>query len=304
VLALFLGAGGLLGRRNLVLGVGLLVFAGTLADRAVARRALRRLAVDAHLTPLAAVGERMALAIEVRGVNLPAQVETTYPWPLGPLRASRDRRGAAELVATARGLVRQVVVDVQVRGPLGLVDVRRAARITWDAPSAIGPALDPHPVAWPVARGLVPGFEAVAPTGRELPRGVRPYRPGDPRRQVHWKATAKVGALMVRETEGDATVAVLVVLQMGGPGPGAEAAASRARRAVEDALGRGWSVRLRSAEEAARPDDPPAVKERLVLDRASLLRQLAAAVPAPVPAPTVRSDALVRLISDGGDRWI
>ena len=34
------------------------------------------------------------------------------------------------------------------------------------------------------------------------PRGVRPYRPGDHRRWVHWPATAHSGELMVREMEG------------------------------------------------------------------------------------------------------
>lgn len=44
------------------------------------------------------------------------------------------------------------------------------------------------------------------------PVGVREYRPEDPRRHVHWKATARLGQLQVRVPETVSQAAVLLVL--------------------------------------------------------------------------------------------
>lgn len=45
----------------------------------------------------------------------------------------------------------------------------------------------------------------------ELAKTVRPYRPGDALRQIHWKVTARTGELTVRENEGEAPSRGLVV---------------------------------------------------------------------------------------------
>ena len=42
--------------------------------------------------------------------------------------------------------------------------------------------------------------------------GVREYRPGDPRRHIHWRSTARLGRLVVREFEEEATSRVAVVV--------------------------------------------------------------------------------------------
>jgi uncharacterized protein (DUF58 family) len=42
--------------------------------------------------------------------------------------------------------------------------------------------------------------------------GVRPYRPGDPRRFVHWRSSARLGALVVREFEEHVQTRVVLVL--------------------------------------------------------------------------------------------
>ncbi len=65
------------------------------------------------------------------------------------------------------------------------------------------------------------GSASPVPAGLGDPRGVRPYTSGDPRRSVHWPATAHVGALMVRETERtvEDPVVIDVVLPTDGPRP-------------------------------------------------------------------------------------
>jgi uncharacterized protein (DUF58 family) len=44
--------------------------------------------------------------------------------------------------------------------------------------------------------------------------GVRAYRPGDPQRSVHWKATARAGALQVRQYEPTRSMSVVLCLNI------------------------------------------------------------------------------------------
>ncbi len=48
--------------------------------------------------------------------------------------------------------------------------------------------------------------------------GVREYRPGDPRRSVHWRSTARAGRLVVREFEEEVASKVALVLGGGDQG--------------------------------------------------------------------------------------
>ncbi len=52
-------------------------------------------------------------------------------------------------------------------------------------------------------------------TGQDEVRGVRGFEPGDPRRSVHWRATARHGALMVRQSEGPRGAHVRVAIAGG-----------------------------------------------------------------------------------------
>jgi uncharacterized protein (DUF58 family) len=42
--------------------------------------------------------------------------------------------------------------------------------------------------------------------------GVRPYQPGDPFRRIHWKASARAGALATRQFEATTRLGILIVL--------------------------------------------------------------------------------------------
>ncbi len=96
-----------------------------------------------------------------------------------------------------RGLYRVEQLRVEFSDPLGLVvrrlDVRtRAELLAHPLPSAASLA--------PPMRALMGSIERPAlledPTAT---RGVRPYRPDDPLRRVHWPQTARTGDLMARE---------------------------------------------------------------------------------------------------------
>ncbi|MCA8957635.1 MAG: DUF58 domain-containing protein, partial [Planctomycetes bacterium] len=65
----------------------------------------------------------------------------------------------------------------------------------------------------------------VSDAGGELgPSGLREYRTGDPLRDVHWKATARRGNLVVREHEATSGPGIEVQLDLRDAGPRLEAA--------------------------------------------------------------------------------
>lgn len=47
--------------------------------------------------------------------------------------------------------------------------------------------------------------------------GVRPYRPGDPLRSVHWKATGRVGSLQVKQFEHTVNLNVMICVNLDEP---------------------------------------------------------------------------------------
>ena len=104
------------------------------------------------------------------------------------------------------------------------------------------------------------------------PRGARPYRPGDSRRQVHWRATAHAGELMVRELEGPSTEPITVTVILPLDPTEAERVAERALGTVVQLLQRGAPVILSTVEYSGRVVS-------LVTDRRGAGRRLARAVP-------------------------
>jgi len=81
-------------------------------------------------------------------------------------------------------------------------------------------------------------------------RSMREYRPGDDPRDVHWKAAARSGALMVREYEGEESPGIWVCLDAAAP-PGEDAeraveiAAAIAARTLREGREVGFATQLR-----------------------------------------------------------
>ena len=128
------------------------------------------------------------------------------------------------------------------------------------------------------------------PSGAGEPRGVRPYRPGDTRRSVHWPATSHVGSLMVRENERqtDDPVVVELVLPADPVGRRGRIGAGHGRRSPTTwpAAGRWCSAPLEADGHVI----------RVVRDRIDLGRRLARAVGSPAgaagprgPSPTAEA---------------
>jgi uncharacterized protein (DUF58 family) len=176
--------------------------------------------------------------------------------------------GEITLVPTERGVVDDLVVDLWSTAPLGLWSWRRRDRIVLATPLYVAPAI-----------GAVDLLELrqLHGAGDELPRGVRPYAPGDDRRHVHWLATAREGELMIRELETTAGGRVRIV---GGLGVDArvEERASWLHGVGLAALALGLDVELVTLERSG-------AVVATVPSAQALARRLAAAVAGGVPSP-------------------
>jgi len=127
--------------------------------------------------------------------------------------------------------------------------------------------------------------EALRPRGQEVQgrsadesevAGLRDFAPGDSARRVHWRASWRRGALLVRNAEGDAAGESEVVLRTRGAAGGEpfERAVERAAAQAEAGLRAGLRVGLRTDGAALAPGAGP-------IHRARLLGYLALVQPEP-----------------------
>lgn len=168
--------------------------------------------------------------------------------------------GAAEVVlqreATARGMHHEHVIRVVTRAPFGLAE--RRCTLRGRGRLIVHPALRPPVELAAAGQGESPAGRP-ARTGHEL-HGLREWRQGDTRRQVHWRASAKRGepVVVVPELTREPRLAMVVVGAAGDPDW--EQLLSVAAWTAVEALRSGSSVRLTAA---GAPDllgtDPTAV---------------------------------------------
>jgi len=231
-----------------------------------------------------AVDVAVAASSRVRITPLDPPGEPVFAGPT----ARRDRRsdGAARpglatmvLRPVRRGVIGHVLVEVASAAPFGLLWWTRRVALRLPTEVHVGPRLgapDPSSAVAGATRG--DGTRHVPGDASEV-RGVRPYRPGDSRRQVHWPATAHTGALMVRETEAPAARPAQVVAFLPADPDAAERAAARALGTVVSLQRAGVPVVLTTLE-------PAGVRVAPVTDRRAASRRLARAVPGqPAPPP-------------------
>jgi uncharacterized protein (DUF58 family) len=201
--------------------------------------------------------------------------------PTGPpAPGTGAARGTRDVVVTIiperRGVLTKVTVESSSSAPFGLLWWAREVEVPLPRPLHVAPRSgEPRPM------GTVPehpaGDAAIrVPAGTGEPRGVRPYRPGDTRRSVHWPATSHVGSLMVRENERQTDDPVFVELVLPADLLAAEAECETAMASLTVSLMRGRAVVLGTRE----PEGPVV---RVVRDPIDLGRRLARAVPAPDP---------------------
>jgi uncharacterized protein (DUF58 family) len=155
--------------------------------------------------------------------------------PGGPVSYHLPRlpAGASRLVTWQfampdRGRHRLAGVRMTTRFPFGLFS--KGSRVLLAREVLVYPAI--RPVEPPQVRdaGATPGAAAGRRGhGHEL-HSLREYRPGDDHRLIHWRSTARVQVLTVREFETDATLDTRIrLVGAGGATP------ERVERAVSDA---------------------------------------------------------------------
>ncbi len=182
-----------------------------------------RYAVDLELDSRRVnIGDRAIGRLDVRNTGqrslLPARIEL----PVGravaafdlPLLAKDDAHEELFTVPTRRRAVIVIGPVRSVRGdPLGLL--RRVQ--TWTEPTE----LYVHPRTVPLSSGVA-GFlkDVEGITTHDLSssdvsfHALRDYVPGDDRRAIHWRTTARTGRLMVRQFEETRRAHLLVLLSL------------------------------------------------------------------------------------------
>jgi len=141
-----------------------------------------RFRVVVELELLLADGQVLRVAGEVPTVDDVAEVQLRLP-------------------VLERGLYRVQNVRVRSSYPLGLFVARRSV----EAPGEL--AVYPAPAELVTARSGQEGLSellggSASGPGQDQPSSLRDYREGDELRSIHWRATARRGALVVKEWEG------------------------------------------------------------------------------------------------------
>jgi uncharacterized protein (DUF58 family) len=262
-----LAAGVVLDQRDLV-RVGILVLALPVTAAVYLTRARYRVAAHRHLdrtrTP---VGSVVRVELEVRNASrmttplllaqdalppelgaaegegarfvlprIPAAGQTTVSYGVRPVRRGRYTIGP---------------LSVRLADPFGFCQILRTFAVT--AKVSVLPAITPLRISrlggqWSLGgesrqRGIT--------TGGEQDVTTRPYRPGDDRRRVHWRTTARTGELSVRREEQpwQSRVTVLLDTRFAVHSPGSrsesfEFAVSAAASISAAMINGGYGVRL------------------------------------------------------------
>lgn len=242
--------------------VGGFLAVGLLAPAVAVSRARCRV-VSAPLDAVA--GQRVVVEIETSGA-----LELRAGAGGAPSLSGPDRRCRLEVVAPGRGVATSLAVTVASAAPFGFLWWTRPMVLVLTRPMAVAPRTgpaDPTLVQGAQSGGVAPG----AARADEL-RGVRPYIAGDPRRLVHWPATAHTGALMVRETERLRRQPASVWAVLPDDPAAAERLAERAMGTVGALLAAGGPVELVTAQ-------PEGITRVAVTTPAAAGRQLARALP-------------------------
>ncbi len=263
------------------------MFTGSLLPAVI----LARTTVTATAPPDATVGRPFPIELTVDGRHVKVQVLTfDSEW----LRIDRPSAGPILVTPTRRGILTRVRIEIVTAAPLGLARWRRRIRVT--LPHAVEIAPRREPTRCPIVAGTTATTslaDATSSRGRDLTRGVREYVDGDPIRSVHWPATARTGAVMIREFEGPRRPHVVIVADLRGPDP--EGVASRAAGMADDALRHGARVQLATAEV-----DGPRVGD--VTSSLHVGRRLARAVVGSPASPSAPAGATIHHLGGGGHR--
>lgn len=231
--------------------------------RSTVRLEVRLIATD----PTPSVGSTVVLTAVIKH-RLPIALATRVNWELGDVTASADvylPRGGSERIsqvwsAARRGPTSVGIPTVLIIDPLGVA----TAQVTCDKRASLE-----HALVLPRLLDATPEFHdsdshgdagaqpaAFSEQSAEAPGGaLRKYHPGDVKRMVDWKQSARQRELLVRIAESaDASVRRITIVTE----PAAYRSADEFEVAVSEAATRGvaW-LRRGDAVQLVVDDDPP-----------------------------------------------
>lgn len=253
----------------LVLGamLGMIGLSGSLSELV-----LRRVRVERR-TPRAAVAGRPAqLGYELRNgsARLPSfsleigergDGARGFVAALGPGAAAAVR---VQRVWPERGVYPLDAVTVGTSFPFGFFRKERDLEcpgevVVW--PRTTRPVREARPAGDRVRRSEEAAAGASGSRGEY--RGLRPYRPGDDPRDVHWRSSARSEEPLVREYARDQAQTLWICLDLR-EAPGAEAAVETAAALAARAAQRGQPFGLATSDLVLGPGSGPAQLERLL----------------------------------------
>jgi uncharacterized protein (DUF58 family) len=210
-----------------------------------------------------------------------ALLETPIYFPYLPKRGRVHQ--TVPISFPARGVYRQDAFRIVTRFPFGFL--QKAHRVDLRTEALVYPSVEPTREFFEILPGLQGAMESLAKgRGQDL-YALRDYVPTDSARHVHWKASARLGSLMVREfTREDETRILLVLDPHTFTAPTDEApgiAADRFERAVTLCASIAWHFFERNAQlqfRSAGTETPLAPAEQTIF---AILRHLATAQPLP-----------------------
>ncbi len=277
---LFLMLGGML---------GFITLSGFLSEQILRRLQVRRRVARAT------AGTPSRITYDVRNDNrrLPAYSveagEARIPargW-IPVIEPGQTAAARAEMVWERRGAYPLETITLATSFPFGLFMKERDFDVPGEVvvwPRTDRPVREPRPAGERVRRAGE-AFAGSAGARGEY-RGLRPYRPGDDPRDVHWRTTARVGQPVVKEYERDRSRALWLCLDLRAPEDEmAEVAVEIAAALAAAALRRGDAFGLAMQDVRLKPGAGGAQLERVLdaLARARF-RTDAPRLEPPVPA--------------------
>jgi uncharacterized protein (DUF58 family) len=225
--ALLLGVVGWWKSISLVILLAYLMAALLLLNGWLARRQTRRVQATPLPTAPVCAGEEATIRLQVRNCSSrPATAtvatrvgETLATWLVVQLPPRGETVCSTRLMQPIRGIYPVPPVRVRSGFPLGLVAHDRPTGA--DSVYVVLPAVGFIDTAglrrWLTLQsggdGRIRKVVRRVTTDQADTRGVRPYRPGDSLRTVHWRSTARRGELMVREYDTAPSPDLLLVVE-------------------------------------------------------------------------------------------
>ena len=157
-------------------------------------------------------------------------------------------RQAVPLVFPRRGVYRQEAFRIVTRFPFGFL--QKARRLDMGREALVYPSVETTPEFLEILQGLNGAMETLAKgRGQDL-YALRDYMPNDSVRHVHWKASARLGSLMVREFARESDTRVVLVFDTQSAAARAtatEAEKERFEQAVNLCAAIAWELRERQS---------------------------------------------------------